>query len=445
MPVLPIIVCRLSDKEGNMLSPYDPNSLTYTEISKSSYRLELEKYQSGRKDILNYVTFSIEGYVTVFSDGQRISPPLPFCAIKNVSLYAPRGTALHFLTAGFYCNISGILNEENNYYYDKINITVNISTVVSCKADVNIVVPEVDSSLNIINRVCINTKMLYDAVNTQSKTIITYTIVRLSANVSQYIALSDGEKKAFTNNDELLMYGNQGILAPEEVSYYNLFVNGVLQPKSNYKISKGLLEITASDTPPAGQPITVTFITFQCNRSISVFNNEFCAVSDGIKRRFTDADALREYGSYPIPSPNDVSMLNLYVNGMLQPQCNYSVEKGLLELTTSDIPVKGAPITLESLIIKDVHGRLLKAKTYQYIARSDGKRIYTNKDELKEYGSKGISSPNHNSYHNLFVNGMIQPQKNYQVREGCLSLTTEDTPPVGVPITLQFVSIFFEQ
>jgi hypothetical protein len=249
-------------------------------------------------------------------------------------------------------------------------------------------------------------------------------------------------KRSYTNDDELSIYGNQGIISPEEVSYYNLFVNGVLQPKINYKIAKGLLELTTTDIPLAGQPITITFITFSCNRSITVSNDEFCTVSGGVKRWFTDEDALREYGNYGIPSPEDVSMLNLYVNGMLQPSCNYSVTKGLLELTTADIPIKGAPITLEALTIRDECGCLLRTKTYQYITHSNEGTIYTDQDELKEYGDKGILNPKCNSFQDLYVNGMIQPQKNYQVRNGTLVLTTEDMPSKDVPITLQFVSAY---
>jgi hypothetical protein len=60
----------------------------------------------------------------------------------------------------------------------------------------------------------------------------------LKAQIYQYNALSDGKKRIYTNQDELKEYGDMGILSPDATSYYNLFVNGVLQPKTNYKIKK---------------------------------------------------------------------------------------------------------------------------------------------------------------------------------------------------------------
>ncbi len=57
----------------------------------------------------------------------------------------------------------------------------------------------------------------------------------------QYNTLSDGLKRVFTNKDEFCTYGNKGILDPEEVSFYNLFINGVMQPKINYTLKNGLL------------------------------------------------------------------------------------------------------------------------------------------------------------------------------------------------------------
>ena len=55
----------------------------------------------------------------------------------------------------------------------------------------------------------------------------------------QYNTLSNGLKRVFTNQDELFKYSNKGILDPEEVSFYNLFINGIMQPKINYTLKKG--------------------------------------------------------------------------------------------------------------------------------------------------------------------------------------------------------------
>ena len=57
-------------------------------------------------------------------------------------------------------------------------------------------------------------------------------------DVYHYNTLSDGEKKVYTNEDELKEYGDRGILDPDSVSYYSLYINGVLQPKVNYEYKK---------------------------------------------------------------------------------------------------------------------------------------------------------------------------------------------------------------
>lgn len=87
---------------------------------------------------------------------------------------------------------------------------------------------------------------------------------------------------------------------------------------------------------------------------------------------------------------------------------------------------------------------ILKAKTYQYNTKSDGKSLlYTNDHELKEYGDNGILDPKTISYMNLFINGVLQPPNTYEVKKGALRLKTEDAPAKDVPINLQFITIYF--
>lgn len=86
--------------------------------------------------------------------------------------------------------------------------------------------------------------------------------------------------------------------------------------------------------------------------------------------------------------------------------------------------------------------QILQVETFLYNAISDGiKHIYTNADELTQYGNNGILNPNSVSYMNLFINGILQPSVNYQVQEGLLILTTPDVPENGVSISLQFIRI----
>ncbi len=98
-----------------------------------------------------------------------------------------------------------------------------------------------------------------------------------------------------------------------------------------------------------------------------------------MKKIFTNSDELKQYGNKGIPSINEVSYLNLYTNGVLQPKTNYKVKKGVLELTTTDVPPKGALIILESVFVKGPQDQLIKTEVWQYNAYSEEQKIYTMK------------------------------------------------------------------
>ncbi|UOQ92162.1 DUF4183 domain-containing protein [Halobacillus shinanisalinarum] len=81
-------------------------------------------------------------------------------------------------------------------------------------------------------------------------------------------------------------------------------------------------------------------------------------------------------------------------------------------------------------------------ETFQYITTADeGKKVYTNQEALKQYGSSEIPDPNDVSYMNLFINGVLQPEIVYEVKKGSLLLKSSDSPPSGAPIILLFVVI----
>jgi len=175
---------------------------------------------------------------------------------------------------------------------------------------------------------------------------------------------------------------------------------------------------------------------------LDVSNYQYNAVSDGIKKEFTNTDELLLYGDYGIPNPNDVSFFNLYINGVLQPETNYSIETGLLTLTIEEPPKEDVPIILEYLVIRDNDNQLIKAETYQYNALSNGEKTYTDADELTVYGDRGILDPRQTSYNNLFVNGVIQPSINYTIEPGILALTVKYAPMKESPILVKFVSLY---
>ena len=75
-----------------------------------------------------------------------------------------------------------------------------------------------------------------------------------------YFTFSDGEKRLYTNSDGIDKYGITEILGPNEVSYINLFINGILQPHTNYKVEENKLTLLTEDVPAEDVPITLQFI-----------------------------------------------------------------------------------------------------------------------------------------------------------------------------------------
>ncbi|KQU18805.1 hypothetical protein ASG61_27475 [Bacillus sp. Leaf75] len=71
--------------------------------------------------------------------------------------------------------------------------------------------------------------------------------------------------------------------------------------------------------------------------------------SDGQKLEYLNRDGVPQYGNTQILSLDKVSYINLFINGILQPQSTYTVEEG--KLTLEESPSKDVPITLQFIII----------------------------------------------------------------------------------------------
>jgi len=74
---------------------------------------------------------------------------------------------------------------------------------------------------------------------------------------------------------------------------------------------------------------------------------EFYAISDGCSLVYKDKDVFCEVAKQEILDPREISYMNLFINGVLQPYENYIVKKGEIRLKTVDVPIKGAPIILQ--------------------------------------------------------------------------------------------------
>ncbi|PAE21497.1 hypothetical protein CHH80_06240 [Bacillus sp. 7504-2] len=80
--------------------------------------------------------------------------------------------------------------------------------------------------------------------------------------VYEYYTVSDGESKSYKEVDGIPELGKQVILAPSQVSYMNLFINGVLQPKDCYAVQKGEITLKTEDVPPKGAPVILQMLKF---------------------------------------------------------------------------------------------------------------------------------------------------------------------------------------
>ncbi|WP_242637886.1 MULTISPECIES: DUF4183 domain-containing protein [Bacillaceae] len=73
--------------------------------------------------------------------------------------------------------------------------------------------------------------------------------------VYEYYTVSDGHSRIYKEEDGIIELGKQVILDPCKVSYMNLFINGVLQPKESYDVQNGIIKLKTVDVPPKGAPV----------------------------------------------------------------------------------------------------------------------------------------------------------------------------------------------
>jgi hypothetical protein len=112
----------------------------------------------------------------------------------------------------------------------------------------------------------ISVPVIYDWVNRTSTIKISIPIKTtypsiLKSEVSYFYAIADGKKRIFTDSDAVTEYGSGKILDPSQVSYSNVFVNGILQSPLNYSIIKGQLQFNTEDVPGKDILITVQFVS----------------------------------------------------------------------------------------------------------------------------------------------------------------------------------------
>lgn len=110
-------------------------------------------------------------------------------------------------------------------------------------------------------------------------------------------------------------------------------------------------KVSAYFSQPLIIPLTVKKVESKVLNHREVITTEFFVLSDGVKKVYTEQDAITGYGNQQIVNPVTVSYMNLFINGVLQPKVNYRVTEGMLILLTEDAPEKGCPIILQMIRI----------------------------------------------------------------------------------------------
>ena len=77
----PEINCFLTNKNGNILNPYNPNAINY---------INLTLFNNADQKQMNRFRVAIKGYISLFIDYKPMSAPIPFKVYKSFHLYAPK-------------------------------------------------------------------------------------------------------------------------------------------------------------------------------------------------------------------------------------------------------------------------------------------------------------------------------------------------------------------
>ncbi|MDF2658604.1 MAG: hypothetical protein K0Q94_1395 [Paenibacillus sp.] len=117
--------------------------------------------------------------------------------------------------------------------------------------------------------------------------------------------------------------------------------------------------------------MVVTLLTYGLNRvGVTTLKRRwtarscyYCAVSDGCRRVYTNKDASPSFQANRIRDPRRVSYISLYVNGVIQPDCMYTVRDGKLTFLSKELPPEGAPIVLQFIRITGKSSKKRKRRT----------------------------------------------------------------------------------
>ncbi|MDQ0255326.1 hypothetical protein J2S74_002708 [Evansella vedderi] len=427
----------LCDKSGNPIPSHHPKAFKIKVISITAIN---------HNKTLKKVKLSISGFInTELSKKypQCRTKPIPFTRIQTVELILPDDGKIDFKIINFHCVCVdlGYLQFEVSFClfaetYKRVNLLIKGTTIQS-RSTKQLSFSTTRSNCK-FNKHCIHVEKIYDWV----KVPTSFTLIGkdhlscpLKVKTQFYYAIANGKSRIYTESHGEKGYESTKIYDPIEVTIINLYVNGVLQDPASYKVKRNQLIFQTEDVPRKKVPIIIQFIKV-FNHDNQLLNGEteyFTVLSTGSKIPFPKHVHL--------PNPDEYSYVNLYINGVLQPQENYTITDGELILLTEEDPRKHVPIIVQFVKIYQINGRTVTGEVATFCAASDGKSsIYKEDAECLLCSPISIPEQSEYSFSNLFINGVLQPNKNY-VADGQLELITSNLPIKHVPIILQLIKL----
>lgn len=83
-----------------------------------------------------------------------------------------------------------------------------------------------------------------------------------------------------------------------------------------------------------------------------------------------------------------------------------------------------------------------KVQVLEYFMKAkNNQRVYSYSDQVEEYRKVEMPPSEEVSYMNLFINGVLQPLRNYEVKQDNLILNTMDLPLPNTTLILQMIKL----
>ena len=307
-----ILVCSTdaavcSATRAAILDP-EPGTVSYRVISQRTVRED----NLPETEIFVQLTGHIRLISQYFS-----SPPIPFRVSGFFNLLTPRGSDIHYALKAFRCKAK---IKQRRYRVD-----LSIDSLSWSSAPADLVVPAQSLSSETFpskpgpfQATCLRVERVFDMICFRAKAVVSVETCLLYARVYQYSALARDGQWVFTDGDELTQYGNRGILDPQQVSFQQLFINGVLQPSINYVLEKGKLTLTTQDPPLTGAPVILRYFALTDSNGdvIKAETAQYLPWPRG-KGSIPMPISFWNYNSRHSESPGSIH-INLYINGALR-------------------------------------------------------------------------------------------------------------------------------